>query len=188
MGDVELTGQSLCSRAGPNQHVCHVAVRAAHACAHVRPKLLERCLAALPLIPGLPCLFLPCSHHHRTFFFLPAKMKFLGQSSILAATALAFSALRTASAEDAASDVLSLTQDTFATTVDGEVSAREQKGLLVTDAIFRQALMLVEFFAPWCGHCQARTCGEEDVGLVRLTHAALHSGTAVRGGCDDAEE
>ncbi|CAO1634512.1 unnamed protein product [Sympodiomycopsis kandeliae] len=43
----------------------------------------------------------------------------------------------TAFAADAASDVLDLTKDTFKSVVDPE------------------SLILVEFFAPWCGHCQA---------------------------------
>lgn len=47
-------------------------------------------------------------------------MKFLGQKSLLAATTLAFSALRAASAEDA-DDVLVLGHDNFASTVDPEV-------------------------------------------------------------------
>lgn len=51
-------------------------------------------------------------------------MKFLGQKSLLAATTLAISALRSARAEDA-DDVLVLGLDNFASTVDPEV--REMK-------------------------------------------------------------
>jgi hypothetical protein len=53
-------------------------------------------------------------------------MKFLGRKSLLAATTLAFSALRSASAEDA-DDVLVLGQSNFASTVDPEV--RREKGI-----------------------------------------------------------
>lgn len=42
-----------------------------------------------------------------------------------------------ASAADAESDVVSLTKDTF------------------SDFIKEHDLVLAEFFAPWCGHCQA---------------------------------
>lgn len=62
-------------------------------------------------------------------------MKFARSSAAVLATLATGAAL--VSAADAASDVLDLTASTFSSTVDPE------------------PLMLVEFFAPWCGHCQA---------------------------------
>ncbi|KAL1690062.1 thioredoxin-like domain-containing protein [Schizophyllum commune] len=56
-------------------------------------------------------------------------------SSLIPATLLAFSSLVIAA--DAESDVISLTSDNF------------------EKSVKKEDLMLVEFFAPWCGHCKA---------------------------------
>lgn len=72
-------------------------------------------------------------------------MKFLGQRSLLAATTVAFSILRSVGAEDA-SDVLNLTQDTFASTVDAEVINDRR-------AVERRRVDTDEFFptfSRWC--------------------------------------
>lgn len=68
----------------------------------------------------LPLWLLSLSLFFTFICFTTSKMKFLGQRSLLAATTVAFSILRSVGAEDA-SDVLNLTQDTFASTVDAEV-------------------------------------------------------------------
>ncbi|KAH7914164.1 thioredoxin-like protein [Hygrophoropsis aurantiaca] len=70
-------------------------------------------------------------------------------SLVSTASAIAFASLVAADASDAtASDVLSLTAETFESTVNPE------------------SLILVEFFAPWCGHCKALAPHYEEAATI----------------------